>query len=243
MGFYLLHEAMLESVLFARDKFLKSSGKMFPSSARILACPVSMTNHIENHLTFWNNVYGYDFSSLVSIAERNLISKPCIVFVSETQLLSTPQVIFEFECQTVLADQIQHIESKNLKFESDSSETSHGACLWFEVIFSGTDKTVVLSTGPGAPKTHWKQTVIFFPKYLSFGMDRVLEFCLDIRRASGSREYDITLELKDIEDEVIGANEVPEVDSVKIRLLKALGLDPEISAQVFTNGDEELDMD
>ena len=33
MGFYLLHEAMLDSVLFARDKFLKPGGTLFSSSS------------------------------------------------------------------------------------------------------------------------------------------------------------------------------------------------------------------
>lgn len=34
MGFYLLHESMLDSVLFARDHFLKVSGVMIPKHAR-----------------------------------------------------------------------------------------------------------------------------------------------------------------------------------------------------------------
>jgi len=33
MGFHLLHESMLDSVLFARDKFLKEGGLMLPESA------------------------------------------------------------------------------------------------------------------------------------------------------------------------------------------------------------------
>lgn len=35
MGFYLLHEGMLDSVLYARDKFLKPTGSMFPQNASI----------------------------------------------------------------------------------------------------------------------------------------------------------------------------------------------------------------
>ena len=33
MGFHLLHESMLDSVLIARDKFLKAGGLMLPESA------------------------------------------------------------------------------------------------------------------------------------------------------------------------------------------------------------------
>jgi type I protein arginine methyltransferase len=39
MGFYLLHEGMLDSVLEARDKFLKEDGEMFPESATIYISP------------------------------------------------------------------------------------------------------------------------------------------------------------------------------------------------------------
>lgn len=39
MGFYLLHEGMLDSVLFARDMFLKNDGHMFPESAVVYVAP------------------------------------------------------------------------------------------------------------------------------------------------------------------------------------------------------------
>lgn len=39
MGFYLLHEGMLDSVIFARDRFLKSGGIMFPETASIYITP------------------------------------------------------------------------------------------------------------------------------------------------------------------------------------------------------------
>ena len=35
MGYFLLYEAMLDSVLIARDRFLKPDGKMFPDKAQI----------------------------------------------------------------------------------------------------------------------------------------------------------------------------------------------------------------
>lgn len=39
MGFYLLHEGMLDSVIYARDKFLKPEGSMFPESATVYVAP------------------------------------------------------------------------------------------------------------------------------------------------------------------------------------------------------------
>ncbi|VEN43267.1 unnamed protein product [Callosobruchus maculatus] len=39
MGFYLLHEAMLNSVIEARNRFLKPDGLLFPESATLYSAP------------------------------------------------------------------------------------------------------------------------------------------------------------------------------------------------------------
>lgn len=54
MGFYLVHEGMLDSVLLARDRFLKEDGLMFPNEARLYAAPCELPSLYE----FWNDVYG-----------------------------------------------------------------------------------------------------------------------------------------------------------------------------------------
>ena len=40
MGYFLLRESMLDSVLHARDKFLAPGGAMYPSHARLYLGPV-----------------------------------------------------------------------------------------------------------------------------------------------------------------------------------------------------------
>lgn len=54
MGFYLFHEGMLDSVIVARDKFLKDDGLMFPSVAKIYTAPCQLPNFNE----FWDDVFG-----------------------------------------------------------------------------------------------------------------------------------------------------------------------------------------
>ena len=48
MGFYLLHESMLDAVIFARDKFLKNNecSAMLPSHATIYSAPCSLENYL-----------------------------------------------------------------------------------------------------------------------------------------------------------------------------------------------------
>lgn len=40
MGYFLLRESMLDSVLIARDKFLKPGGALYPSHARLYFAPI-----------------------------------------------------------------------------------------------------------------------------------------------------------------------------------------------------------
>lgn len=54
MGFYLVHEGMLDSVLFARDNFLREDGLLFPAIAKLYATPCELPSMYE----FWDNVCG-----------------------------------------------------------------------------------------------------------------------------------------------------------------------------------------
>jgi len=54
MGFYLVHEGMLDSVLYARDNFLREDGLLFPSIAKLYASPCQLQSMYE----FWDDVYG-----------------------------------------------------------------------------------------------------------------------------------------------------------------------------------------
>lgn len=44
MGYFLLRESMLDSVLVARDRFLKPGGSMYPSHARLYLAPIRSNN-------------------------------------------------------------------------------------------------------------------------------------------------------------------------------------------------------
>lgn len=54
MGFYLVHEGMLDSVLFARDNFLREDGLIFPSVAKLYISPCQIPSMYE----FWKNICG-----------------------------------------------------------------------------------------------------------------------------------------------------------------------------------------
>ena len=82
MGFYLLHESMLDSVLLARDKFLKpGTGLMFPSRAQLYAAPCTVDELWKKRRTYWlEPKYEFNLSPLALLASRQ--SSPEISCVS-----------------------------------------------------------------------------------------------------------------------------------------------------------------
>ena len=64
MGYFLLYEAMLPSVLYARDRYLKPDGIMAPSSATMWIAPVADPEFVEDHINWWRDVYGFDMKAM-----------------------------------------------------------------------------------------------------------------------------------------------------------------------------------
>lgn len=70
MGYFLLYESMLESVLFARDRFLKPNGTIFPRFYELCLCAISDLELHSSHVAFWDNVYGYKVSARFPLSPR-----------------------------------------------------------------------------------------------------------------------------------------------------------------------------
>ena len=147
MGFYLLHESMLPSVLFARDNFLKQSDEsmIFPRIAKLYASPCKLQTHYDKYINFWDNLYGYSFKPLQSIAKQMRLQRPEIDFIHNSQLLTAKKLIIKLDLKTMKLNDINLIE-KELFFvidqqinDNDNSRLD-GICLWFDTIFTNNDE-------------------------------------------------------------------------------------------------------
>ncbi|XP_046399686.1 probable protein arginine N-methyltransferase 6.2 isoform X2 [Ischnura elegans] len=173
MGFYLLHESMLDSVIFARDKFLKRGGKLFPERAVLYAAPCSspksLVAEMQKDKEFWADVSGFKMNSIFRVISEERLKTPEVsTCVLESDLLSSGTELFSLDLCKVTAAELDLLEAK--KFVSvdcnggESGEVStdySGLCLWFDVHFPVND--IVLSTSPLHPPTHWKQTLVLWP--------------------------------------------------------------------------------
>ncbi|XP_045180883.2 protein arginine N-methyltransferase 6-like [Mercenaria mercenaria] len=135
MGFYLLHESMLESVLYARDKWLKDDGILLPSHAAIYACPVNMTKYCKENVDCWTDVYDFDFSPLFEQKVAALLQQPAVLHLKEDQLLSNCELLAKFDLKSMEVADIEEIEEQ-MSFVVNSDSELHGFALWFDVRFT-----------------------------------------------------------------------------------------------------------
>lgn len=136
MGFYLLHESMLNSVIVARDKWLKAQGKLYPSRARLYLAPCTRSIHQQNEM-FWKNYYGFDFSIFDSYLKIMNERKPDIVLVATNELLAPSQTILDIDLKTVSLNDLRRLKRRCL-FVAERSGPLRSYCCWFDVIFEGT---------------------------------------------------------------------------------------------------------
>lgn len=66
MGYFLLYESMLDTVLWARDKYLVEGGKMLPDRAKIFLAAIEDAQYKYQKTTFWDDVYGVDMSCMAA---------------------------------------------------------------------------------------------------------------------------------------------------------------------------------
>ena len=62
--FMLQFEMMIESIIILRNRLLKDSGTLWPSSARLFLVPCSAHAQYSSKVEFWESQYGFDFSVL-----------------------------------------------------------------------------------------------------------------------------------------------------------------------------------
>lgn len=61
---YRLYEAMVDSVLTARDLYLKPGGLVVPAQCSILLAALQDDEYIAESIDYWNNVYDFKMSAM-----------------------------------------------------------------------------------------------------------------------------------------------------------------------------------
>ncbi|XP_066393949.1 probable protein arginine N-methyltransferase 3 [Miscanthus floridulus] len=216
MGYCLLYESMLSSVLYARDHFLKPGGAILPDTATILGAGFGKGGTC---LPFWENVYGFDMSCIGKEVTSTSARFPVVDVLSSQDIVTETAVLHSFDLASMKESEMDFTASFELRL-SESSATvpgvtwCYGIVLWFDTGFTNRfckEKPVVLSTSPFSPPTHWSQTIFTFEEPIAMAKEEsalgssasagtddcpatMLRSRISIVRASEHRSIDISVE-------------------------------------------------
>lgn len=110
MGFYLLHEGMLDSVLYAREQFLADDGAMFPESASIILAPCSVPSHFED----WDDVNGVKMQAFGEQLRQQKSQKPEVAVVRQEDLLHEGEVMCWLDLKDVTKGDLDELFYKDI---------------------------------------------------------------------------------------------------------------------------------
>jgi len=188
MGYFLLYESMLNTVICARDNFLKPGGILMPDKANLYIAGIEDAEYKQEKIEFWNNVYGFNMTCIKKIAYR----EPLVDTVEPSAQTTTACKFFSVDLNTVKSEDLSFKTPFICKATRD--DYMHALIAWFDVEFSRCHKPVIISTAPSSPYTHWKQTVFYLEDLLSVSQGDVVSGTVSCKpNSKNPRDLDIEI--------------------------------------------------
>ena len=136
MGFSLFYESMLDSVLFARDKWLTPEGLVFPDIVKLYLLGISDNRDKYRDTQDYGEKYQIDLSALKELARKEVT----VASVDPRKVVTEQFELKTFNLQTDSKDDIEVDIDFSLNMQRDS--TVNGLVTYFDVIFSHCHKQV-----------------------------------------------------------------------------------------------------
>ena len=189
MGYFLLYESMLDTVLLARDKYLAPEGKMFPDVATLFVAGIEDGDYFEEKINYWDDVYGFDYSPIKQMA----LAEPLVDTVEFKAVVTDPCPLYRIDIKTVTKDELKYIRDFQIRARRD--DYIHALMAWFDIEFNACHKPVKFSTGPHARYTHWKQTVFYLGEAMTVKEGEIVSGRLECApNARNPRDLDIKID-------------------------------------------------
>lgn len=189
MGYCGFYESMLDSVLFARDKWLKEDGMLFPDRASLYVCGIEDAQYKSEKIDFWDNVYGVNMSCIKNLA----LTEPLVDTVDPEQVMTSVTRMFSIDLNTCTVDDLSFAVPFSLS--AVRNDYCHALVAFFDVEFSKCHKPVAFVTGPSNRPTHWKQTVFYLDQALPMELGESLSGTFALRpNKKNPRDLDIAVQ-------------------------------------------------
>lgn len=189
MGYFLFYESMLDTVIFARDKWLVDDGLLFPDRSTLYVAAIEDAEYMAEKITFWDNVYGFDMSCIKEIA----LLEPLVDTVEPESVVTNTAQVFSVDLHTITKEELAF--SRPFRLRIRRNDYVHALVAYFDIDFTACHKCVHFSTGPADQYTHWKQTVFYLKHTLTVTQGEELAGSITCApNASNPRDLDITVQ-------------------------------------------------
>jgi protein arginine N-methyltransferase 1 len=234
MGYMLLRESMLDSVIRARNKWLKPEGAMFPSHATMLWAAVSFeedrvrkAQEYADSMADWTKFseemkrfYHLDMGALSGPFEKEQIDyyvySSLWTELQRDQVVGQPVVIKRLNLNTCTLEDSKGVSETPFSLTIPFPVTISGFAGWFTVDFAGSSgspvtKRVTLSTGPEVGYTHWGQQVFYMRNPIECTGEMNINGTLEmIRQEKNKRLYNVRINhVTEDNEKVTGIYEIP----------------------------------
>ncbi|KAM7260353.1 hypothetical protein ACFE04_016094 [Oxalis oulophora] len=188
MGYFLLYENMLDTVLYARDKWLVNDGLVLPDRASLFLTAIEDSQYKEDRIEFWDNVYGFDMSCI----KETVIKEPLVEIVEQKQIVTNTQLLKTMDISKMVIGDASF--TAPFKLVAQRNDYVHALVAYFDVTFTKCYKLMGFSTGPKSRATHWKQTILYLEDVLTICLGETITGTIAISQNSKNpREVDIKL--------------------------------------------------
>ncbi|KKK18372.1 S-adenosylmethionine-dependent methyltransferase superfamily domain-containing protein [Aspergillus rambellii] len=171
MGYGLLFEAMFDSVIYARDRYLAPDGLMAPSHATLRVAPFADSDFVASHIGFWHNVYGFNMKSMLT----GIYDEALVRTVPPSTIPAESEIFLTLPLHTITVQELSFLKEFEVTMKEDV-DSLDGWAIWFDIFFMPSRDSaipdnaipsemqkkgvVAFTTGPDGKETHWQQTIL-----------------------------------------------------------------------------------
>eukprot|EP00252_Welwitschia_mirabilis_P013038 TRINITY_DN2882_c0_g1_i1.p1 TRINITY_DN2882_c0_g1~~TRINITY_DN2882_c0_g1_i1.p1 ORF type:complete len:378 (+),score=61.45 TRINITY_DN2882_c0_g1_i1:159-1292(+) len=188
MGYFLLFENMLDTVLYARDKWLIPNGIVLPDKASLYLTAIEDAEYKQEKIDFWENVYGFDMRCI----KKQAMVEPLVDTVEPNQIVTNCQLLKTMDISKMNPGDASF--TATFKLVAQRNDFIHALVAYFDVSFTSCHKVITFSTGPRSRTTHWKQTVLYLEDVITICEGEALVGSMTVApNPKNPRDIDITL--------------------------------------------------
>lgn len=154
MGYFLYFEGMLDSVIYARNNYLREGGSILPNRCTISLVGYGSEERYEDFISFFNDVYGFNMKCML----KDILSEGHVEKCNGDDVITKPNIISDLNIMTCDMTYSNFSYDFQLEVIKDKKMTSFVA--YFDTFFD-LPQAVKFSTSPYETPTHWQQVVFY----------------------------------------------------------------------------------